>query len=281
MSHALTQDITQLPTPPAATDGIMVALERLARDPQIPTERITELFRLAERREQTLLHRAFHLDMNALQAELTQVAKDKPNPAFRSKYATYEALDRVARPLYTQYGFDITFGTAPPSRPDHIMVVCKIGHRMGYFEEHSLEGPVSTQGSQGGRAGATPIQAVGIAVSYLKRYLLQMVLNLVTSDDPTDNDGNPNVSSDPLAKYADWLLRFEQAAKDIADSDAAKELLERETVVKMITEMPSGELKRRFMEVRAEISKLWLQPIDGARVDNAPENKSEKIEGLD
>jgi hypothetical protein len=64
-----------------------------------------------------------------------------------------------------------------------------VAHRDGYFEEHPLEGPISVEGSRGGRMGATPIQAVGLTVTYLKRALIKMVLNLVTADDPTDDDG--------------------------------------------------------------------------------------------
>lgn len=285
MSHALTNDITQLPT---AVDGMMQSLERLARDPAIPTERITELFRLAERREQAMLRRVYFTDMNAMQAKLTQITRDKPNPAFHSRYATEAAIDAAARPVYTDFGFSITFGTAPPTVPGNVMVTCTVAHRDGYHETHALEGPVSVEGSQGRRMGATPIQAVGSTVTYLRRILIRMVLNLVTADDPEDNDGNPpqqgNGNRDPMARYIDWTDRFEQAAQNLQDSEQAKELLERETVVKMLTEMPAGEVKRRFMQIRQDIERKWLQPVD-----NAPENqastkqaddKSNEIEGL-
>jgi hypothetical protein len=178
-------DITNLPQ----LDSMSAALERMAKDASVPTERITSLFELAERRERTIQRRAFNYDMNLMQAELQQITKDKPNPAFHSRYATEEAIDRAARPIYTKYGFSIRFGTVPASKPDNIQVVCTVAHSAGFYEEHALEGPVSVEGSRGGRIGATPIQAVGATITYLKRALIKMVLNLVTADDPTDDDG--------------------------------------------------------------------------------------------
>lgn len=275
MSHAIADISTTTPA-----DPMIAFLERALRDPAFSTEKAESVMKLLVEQQKRVHQRVFNYDMNLMQQEMLSIAADKANPVFRSRYATLDALDKVARPVYTKYGFSIRYGTRPASRDGWIQVTCTVAHRDGYFEEHSLEGPVSTQGSQGNRAGATPIQAVGSAVTYLKRYLLAMVLNLVTAVEvKDDNDGNGKHDTDPNAKYADWLQRFEQAAGELTDSDAAKELLERETVVKMITEIPGGELKRRFMELRAEISKKWLQPIDNA-AENAAKTDT-KIEGLD
>ena len=257
-------DLTLLPQ----IDGMMQTLERLARDPQIPTERITELFRLAERRETAMMRRIFFTDMNAMQMELTQIHRDKPNPAFHSRYATETEIDAAARPIYTKYGFSITFGTAPATTPGNIMVTCTVAHRSGFHETHALEGPISTEGSQGRRAGATPIQAVGIAVTYLKRTLIKMVLNLVTTDDPADNDGN-TLKGDPLA---DWVDRFEQAAEALTDSDAADALMNRDTVLAQTRSMPPGPQRDRFMQLREEVTQKWLRTASHPAQEAPTEN---------
>ena len=61
-----------------------------------------------------MMRRIYFTDMNAMQMELTQITRDRHNPAFHSKYATEAAIDAAARPIYTKYGFSITYGTAPP-----------------------------------------------------------------------------------------------------------------------------------------------------------------------
>ena len=279
-AHSLT-DITN-PTP---LDPMLGFLERALRDPQFSTEKAEAVMRLLVEQQRRVQLQAFNLDMNLMQEELQQIPRDKSNPVFHSKYATYEQLDRIARPIYTKYGFSIRFGTAPASQEGWVQITCTISHRNGFFEQHSLEGPISTEGSQGRRAGATPIQALGSAVTYLKRYLLSMVLNLVTSSETADdNDGNrspppPNGDRDPLAKYIDWTDRFEQAAQNLTDSDQAKELLNRPTVVTMLTEMPHGTVKQRFMSIRQDIEKMWLKPVENAP-ENKPADTSNDIEGL-
>jgi lysophospholipase L1-like esterase len=210
-----------------------------------------------------------------MQMELTQILRDKPNPAFHSKYASLEAIDKAARPIYTKYGFSITYGTAPSSHDGWVQVTCRLAHRSGHSEVNCLEGPVSTEGARGGRIGATPIQAVGIAVSYLRRYLLQLTLNLVTASDVADNDGNgiiePPAKSEP--NYAEIVGMFETAAGRIKDSDEARKLMEWRPGVAAITGLPHGEERQRYMLMRSRVQADWMTKDDGA-------SASEDIEGL-
>ena len=267
-------------TNPGPMDPMIMFLERVMRDPVFPIEKAQAAMQLAVEQQKRVAKQAFVYDLNAMQTELLQIARDKTNPAFHSKYATLEAIDRAARPVYTKYGFSITYGTAPATRDGWIQVTCRLAHRSGHVDENSLEGPVSTEGARGGRIGATPIQAVGSAVTYLRRYLLQLTLNLVSANDPEDNDGNGHDGgTDKRDKYAEWTDRFELAANALADSDAATELLNRDTVVRMLTEMPHGKTKQRFMQLRADIERKWLAPVD-AKTEAEMQAAHEPIEGL-
>ena len=266
----MANDITNMP----AQDSMLAGLERLARDTSIATDRITELFRLAERREQTLLKRVFNEDMNALQQVITQVVRDKPNPAFTSRYATEEQIDRAARPEYTRFGFSIRYGTATPEVPGNIRVVCIVAHRSGYFEEHSLEAPAVPA-----NRGVTQLQAVGGTVTYLKRTLIRMVLNLVTSDNPEDNDGNGHKDTQAGGKnttahdYLEVVAQFEAAAGRIMDSDEARKLLEWRPGVAAITALPHGDARQRYMMLRSKVMADWMTKDDGS-------SASEDIEGM-
>jgi hypothetical protein len=260
-------DLSTLPQ----MDGMMQTLERLARDPQIPTERITELFRLAEKRELAMMRRIYFTDMNAMQMELTQITRDRHNPAFHSKYATEAAIDAAARPIYTKYGFSITYGTAPAIVPGNILVTCTVAHRSGFAETHSLEAPAVPA-----NRGVTQLQAVGGTVTYLKRTLVKMVLALVTADNPEDNDGNgivePPAKSEP--NYAEIVAQFEAAAERIKDSDEARTLLEWKPGVIALTALPHGDARQHYMVLRSLVQRKWLsKPDDGS-------SASEDIEGL-
>jgi len=265
-------------TNPGPQDSMLAGLERLARDSSVATDRITELFRLAERREQTLLKRVFNEDMTALQTVITQIMRDKPNPAFTSRYATEEQIDRAARPEYTRFGFSIRFGTEKPEIPGNIRVVCIIAHRSGYFEEHALEAPAVPA-----NRGVTQLQAVGGTVTYLKRTLIRMVLNLVTSNNPEDDDGNGHKDKDTDAggpknttghDFLEVVAQFEAAAGRIMDSDEARKLLEWRPGVAAITAMPHGEERQRYMMLRSKVQADWLSKTDDGS------SASEDIEGL-
>ena len=56
---------------------------------------------------------AFDSAMARAQSEMRRVAPDGNNPQTHSKYATYAALDRALRPIYTDHGFGLSFNTTP------------------------------------------------------------------------------------------------------------------------------------------------------------------------
>lgn len=276
-AHSLT-DITN-PTP---LDPMLGFLERALRDPQFSTEKAEAVMRLLVEQQRRVQLQAFNLDMNLMQEELQQIPRDKSNPVFHSKYATYEQLDRIARPIYTKYGFSIRFGTAPASQEGWVQITCTISHRNGFFEQHSLEGPISTEGSQGRRAGATPIQALGSAVTYLKRYLLSMVLNLVTSSETADdNDGNrpPPPPQNTPPDWDDVVQQFANAATRITDSDQAQKLMDWSRGIAAITAIQDGEKRRQYLAMRNKVEADWLKPVENAP-ENKPADTSNDIEGL-
>src|SRR5580693_1560340 len=66
----------------------------------------------------------FATSMSAAQAELVRVAPDLTNSQTSSKYASYAALDRAVRPVYTKHGFSLSFSTEPAPRDNALLVIC-------------------------------------------------------------------------------------------------------------------------------------------------------------
>ena len=110
------------------------------------------------------------------------VLRGSPNKGTGSRYARLEDIDQQMRPSYTRHGFSVRYGSEPPPSPGWMRITCTIAHEAGYWEQNYLDSPVSTTGSQGGRMGMTPVQAVGATVTYLRRYLLAMSFNIVLAD---------------------------------------------------------------------------------------------------
>ena len=175
--------------------ALMSFIERAAKDPEFDVGKFGELLRLQRDVSHDQAKRAFNQAMAAAQAEMLPVIRRAQNKHLRNRYAKLEDIDQQMRPIYTGHGFSVRFGSAPPPEPGWMRITCTVAHEGGYFEENYLDSPVTTTGSQGGQMAVTPVQAVGSTVTYLRRYLLTMVFNLVLADDDDDGEATRRVAA--------------------------------------------------------------------------------------
>ena len=161
--------------------------ERLARDPNVNVENLERLMALWERIEARKAERAFNVAMSEAQKEIKPVAADATNPQTHSDYASYEALDRAIRPIYTDFGFGLSFDTGDCPLPDAVRVLCYVTHVGGHARTYRVDMPADGKGAKGGDV-MTKTHASGSAMSYGQRYLLKLIWNVAVSD--RDDDGN-------------------------------------------------------------------------------------------
>ncbi|HEY6255090.1 MAG TPA: ERF family protein [Xanthobacteraceae bacterium] len=170
----------------APSGGLLSFIERAARDENFDVSKFEALLRMQRELADQQALQAFNAAMARVEEEIGPVLRDRLNPAVNRKYATLEAMDAVARPVYSRHGFSVRFGCAPSPTPNWMRITCTVSHAAGYSEQNYLDSPVDLQ--QGARA-RSPVQAVGSTITYLRRYLLQMAFNIVLADDETDDDG--------------------------------------------------------------------------------------------
>jgi hypothetical protein len=166
--------------------GLLAVIERAARDPNVDIEKLERLFSLKERMDAREAETAFNAAMSAAQAEMRPIAADAMNPQTRSKYASFAALDKAIRPIYTKHGFSLSFDEADCPKPDYVRVVCYVscaGHTRIYHRDMPADG----KGAKGNDV-MTKTHAAGAAGSYGARYLLRGIFNLAVGED--DRDGN-------------------------------------------------------------------------------------------
>jgi hypothetical protein len=198
-------------------------LQRAVSDPGFDVNKFEVV--LAAVREEQAKHaeREFYRSMSAAQGEMEPIRKDAINPQTRSKYARFEAVDGHLRPIYTRHGFSVSYRTGTPSRPGAVRMICTVAHEAGHSVEAELEAGLDGQGAQG-KANKTDVQATGSTVSYLRRYILNMVFNVALATDDDDGEGSraPRERSAPSA----WPKRSEMDqtmhGDDIPDFDAQK-----------------------------------------------------------
>ena len=172
-----------------ANGALMSFIERAAKDDSFDVAKFGELLRLQRDVGHDQSRREFNQGMADAQSEMLPVVRDAKNSHLGNKYAKLETIDAAMRPIYTRHGFSVRFGSAPAPTEGYIRITCTVAHAGGYFEENYLDAPIANLGSQGGRTATTGVQAVGSAVTYLRRYLLGMVFNIVLADEDDDGEG--------------------------------------------------------------------------------------------
>ena len=141
---------------------------------------------------------AFNEMLSQCQQEIKRVVPDADGP--KKKFASYKALDKEARPVYTRYGFSLSFGTLESTLPEHILVICDCSRGL-HTRRYQIPMPTDGKGPQGA-AVLSKSDAVMGAVSRGCRKLLACIFNIAIGDD------DPEFSNGELA---DTLQQMEMA----------------------------------------------------------------------
>lgn len=183
------QNETQLPAIPAEakTDlgEIYRSMIELAKDPAVDPAKMETLLAMQERMMDRESLRQYRAAMHAVRQEMPRIEKDGSitNKAgeVQSRYAHYEAIDKIVRPLAAAhgltYGFDYKEGDN-----GRVLVTCIVSHVGGHEERF---GPMPLAIDTTGAKNAT--QGAGSAGSYGMRYTLCAAFNIVTTG--ADDDG--------------------------------------------------------------------------------------------
>lgn len=145
----------------------------------------------------------FNIAMSEAQAEIGRVAPDLSNSQTSSRYASYAALDRVLRPIYTKHGFALSFDEADCPIAGSVRVLCYVSHTGGFMRTYRKDMPMPLTGPKGNAVMSTTHGAAA-ADSYGMRYILRKVFNVAIGD--ADTDGNA-----PLDGLDDMIKAIQEA----------------------------------------------------------------------
>jgi len=152
----------------------------------LDADSLAKLVELQERVMAKQAEQEFAVSMRAAQGEIKPISRDRMNSQTSSKYATLEALNRIVVPVYTRYGFSLSFGTEDSSLEGYIRVVCDVLHIGGHSRRYHFDLPLDDVGIAG-KTNKTRVHASGSTLSYGRRYLTMLIFNVAITD---DDDGN-------------------------------------------------------------------------------------------
>lgn len=181
--------------------AILNMIVRAATNPDVDVDKMERLMAMHDRIVAKQNEAEFNRAMSLCQAQMGPISADAENKQTRSKFATYAALDRVCRPIYTRHGFAVSFDSGKSTQHDiipenHIRVICYLGHESGFTRTYHADMPADGKGAKGGDV-MTKTHAAGSAYTYGQRYLLKLIFNLaIDMDDDGNSASNVVVSPD-------------------------------------------------------------------------------------
>ncbi len=176
------QDIITKPQPAALTALELVgsALTQGAGPEQV--DKLIELVKFNDEREAL---KSFNQAFTEAQSEFPSILKDRK--AHNAMYAGFSSVVNAVRPVLIKHG--LSFRHTIEENNGSVTVTCVLAHKDGHSESTALTAPPDTSGSK------NDIQAIGSSVTYLKRYTLEAVTGVVTTDDDTDGNLAPKMVS--------------------------------------------------------------------------------------
>jgi hypothetical protein len=182
--------------PGDSSSTVLELIERVALDPRADVEKLDRMMAMYERLKAKEAELAFNAAKGRILKKLAAVKLVKNRPALyeidkgRSQKGTYEAfkyapleeIDKHLRPLMLEEEMDLSYSDEPREH-GWILIRGRLKHLpSGYFEDSFMPAPPDTSG------GKSNVQGVGSTNSYLRRYIVCNIFNIVVVGD--DDDGN-------------------------------------------------------------------------------------------
>lgn len=200
--------ITKLPeTAPQAVSeaaAIFSMIERVASQPDVPVERVEQLFKLYTQMDAERARRAYHAAFAKMQPSLPAV--ERKGKSHNGKYARFEDIIGTIMPVLAEHGFGLSFRTS--EQPGKVVVTCLLSHSDGHSESTEYAFPYDGSGSK------NAIQAIASAISYGKRYTMNALLGIATRDE--DDDGNAACAGETISDE-----QFKQLAAALSEKRIA------------------------------------------------------------
>lgn len=164
-------------------NGLLEVIARAARDPSVDIDKMERLIAMQERVQIRDAEVAFADAFATMQPNLPAIGKNGQivhKGQIISEFAEWEDINKAITPVLSEHGFSLSF--KPETTNGTIAVKGILRHRLGHKEDATLPLPTDTSGAK------NAVQSVGSTLSYGKRYVATLLLNITTEGE--DDDGS-------------------------------------------------------------------------------------------
>lgn len=186
-----------------STLSILAEAVRQGVDP----DQLRQLVDLQERTERNQAEKAFSAAMAACQAEMPNVVADATNTETRSKFAKFETIQQVAKPIYNRHGFSLSFGDGEACPLEGWKrIICDCRHEAGHCVRYHIDLPVDGIGPKGNPIGGmNRVQGCISTNSYGERVLTCNIFNITIAGKDKDGRSSERIGDKHIATLNEWL----------------------------------------------------------------------------
>ena len=188
------------------SNNVLAVISRAATDKDVDISKMERLLDMQERVMAKDAEMAFYADMSALQDAMPTIKKEGAiivKGQLRSKYARFEDILGQTKPLLKEYGFSVAFKS--DFVEGQLEITGTLSHRAGHQEKTTMRLPFDDSGAK------NRVQQIGSSVSYGKRYVYCMLLNVNVGEDDDGAAADPNNTPE---KMLERLMQHNDCLRD-------------------------------------------------------------------
>ena len=196
----MSNELATIEQPADQSANVLAVIARAATDSNVDIGKMERLLDMQERVLNRNAEMAFYAAMSELQDAMPTIKKEgeiKVGGQVRSRYARFEDILGQTKPLLKQYGFSVAFKSNFVD--GQLEITGTLSHREGHHESTTMRLPFDESGSKNN------VQAIGSSVSYGKRYVYCMLLNINITED--DDDGRAADPKNTVEKMLERLIK--------------------------------------------------------------------------
>jgi hypothetical protein len=169
----------------------------LAIEKGADVDSLSKLMDLQERQMNKAAEQDYNRAITGFQSELRPISKNRKS--YVGEYATLDHIAKSIAPLLTKY--ELSYSFESDIDDGMVKVTCKINHINGHSQTARFTAPIDPS------AKVNDMQKTASALSYARRYALQLALGITTTDEDDDGEsgGVQAITADQVTVLTDLI----------------------------------------------------------------------------